>query len=76
MWKTLPITGTEITATTNSRYEDGANTAIIPAGFTVSGVESEQIIEDGLVIYLIPEGETVDWTNEISVATAQKTYAQ
>ena len=58
-------------------YEDtNGDTAVIPGGFTVSGLPEESTIEDGLVIYLIPEGETVDWTNPTSVANAQKTYDQ
>ncbi len=63
-------------ATANMKYSDGTKTAVIPKGFTVSGIPSEQTIEGGLVIYLIPEGETVDWTSSTSVATAQKTYDQ
>jgi len=57
-------------------YTSGSYTATIPAGFTVSGVASEQSIEDGLVIYLIPEGETVNWSDGAAVATAQQTYDQ
>ena len=58
-------------------YEDtNGDIAVIPGGFTVSGVPEESTIEDGLVIYLIPKGETVDWTNPTSVANAQKTYDQ
>ena len=58
-------------------YEDtNGDIAVIPGGFTVSGLPEESTIEDGLVIYLIPEGETVDWTNPTSVANAQKTYDQ
>ena len=58
-------------------YEDtNGDTAVIPGGFTVSGLPEESTIEDGLVIYLIPEGETVDWEDPTSVANAQKTYDQ
>jgi len=63
-------------ASIKSIYNDGTNTAIIPAGFTVSGVGTEKTINNGLVIYLIPEGTTVDWTNGEAVANAQKTYDQ
>ena len=44
-------------------YKEGNKTAIIPAGFTISGIDSERTIEGGLVIYLIPEGElkNVKW---------------
>ena len=65
------------TAEETEEYEDtNGDTAVIPGGFTVSGVPEESTIEDGLVIYLIPEGETVDWTNPTEVANAQMTYDQ
>ena len=58
-------------------YEDtNGDIAVIPGDFTVSGVPEESTIEDGLVIYLIPDGETVDWEDPTSVANAQKTYDQ
>ena len=58
-------------------YEDtNGDTAVIPGGFTVSGLPEESTIEDGLVIYLIPDGETVDWEDPTEVANAQKTYDQ
>ena len=64
-------------ADTTTEYEDtNGDTAVIPGGFTVSGLPEESTIEDGLVIYLIPEGETVDWEDPTSVANAQKTYDQ
>ena len=64
-------------ADTTTEYEDtNGDIAVIPGDFTVSGVPEESTIEDGLVIYLIPEGETVDWTNPTEVANAQKTYDQ
>ena len=64
-------------ADTTTEYEDtNGDKAVIPGDFTVSGVPEESTIEDGLVIYLIPEGETVDWEDPTSVANAQKTYDQ
>ena len=58
-------------------YEDtNGDIAVIPGGFTVSGLPEESTIEDGLVIYLIPDGETVDWTNPTEIENAQKTYDQ
>ena len=64
-------------ANTTTEYEDSnGDIAIIPGGFTVSGLPEESKIDDGLVIYLIPDGETVDWTNPTEVANAQKTYDQ
>ena len=56
-------------ATRNSKYVIDDKIAWIPKGFTVSGIEEEQTIEGGLVIYDIPEGTTVDWTNPDSVKT-------
>ena len=53
--------GTRVTESTE--YKVGDKTAIIPAGFTVSGIDSERTIDGGLVIYLIPEGDlkNVKW---------------
>ena len=53
----------------NTKYIRDGKTAWIPKGFTVSGIKSEQSIDNGLVIYDIPEGTTVDWTNPDSVKT-------
>ena len=50
--------GTRLTEPTE--YKEGNKTATIPAGFTVSGIDSERTIDGGLVIYLIPEGELKD----------------
>ena len=61
---------------TTGDYQDGGKTAKIPGGFTVSGVPSESTIDGGLVIYLIPERTTIDWTDETKVAEAQETYDQ
>ena len=52
-------------ATENSNY----NGVTIPKGFTVSGISTEQKVDNGLVIYDIPEGTTPDWTNPDSVKT-------
>ncbi len=63
----------------NLQYSDGqGGTAIIPKGFTVSGAKDEQIVKNGLVIYLIPEEEitSVDWTNEEGILEAQQSYDQ
>ena len=56
-------------ATEPSEYKSNNKTAVIPAGFTVSGISTEQSIDGGLVIYDIPKGTTVDWTNPDSVKT-------
>ena len=63
--KNLP--GTRVTE--NTKYIRNGKTAWIPKGFTVSGIKSEQSIDDGLVIYDIPEGTTPDWSNPDSVKT-------
>ena len=57
--KPLPEIKAGEKATTTSKYE----TAVIPAGFTVSGIKSETTIDGGLVIYDIPENEleNVKW---------------
>ena len=64
-------------ADSTEEYEDtNGDTAVIPGGFTVSGLAEESTVEEGLVIYIIPDGETVDWEDPTSVANAQKTYDQ
>ena len=65
----LPEIEAETRATEPSEYKSNNKTAVIPAGFTVSGISTEQSIDGGLVIYDIPEGTTVDWTNPDSVRT-------
>ena len=60
--------------TENTKYVSNGKTAWIPKGFTVSGIKSEQSIDNGLVIYDIPEGTTVDWTNPDSVKTAYNQF--
>ena len=50
--------GTRVTEPTE--YKEGNKTAIIPAGFTISGIDSERTIDGGLVIYLIPEEKLKD----------------
>ena len=49
--------------TETKEYTDGTKTAVIPGGFTVSGIRKETTIDEGLVIYLIPndEIENVKW---------------
>ena len=61
----LPDVEAGVRAETNSNYKG----ATIPKGFTVSGIKSEQSIDNGLVIYDIPEGTTPDWSNPDSVKT-------
>ena len=61
------LPGTRVTE--NTKYISNGKTAWIPKGFTVSGIKSEQSIDNGLVIYDIPEGTTPDWSNPDSVKT-------
>ena len=68
--KPLPNIEAGVRAETNSNYKG----ATIPKGFTVSGIKSEQTIEGGLVIYDIPEGTTIDWTNPDNVKTAYNQF--
>ena len=60
--------------TENTKYIRDGKTAWIPKGFTVSGIKSEQSINKGLVIYDIPEGTTVDWSNPDGVKTAYNQF--
>ena len=60
--------------TETKEYSDGTKTAWIPAGFTVSGIRGETAIDEGLVIYDIPAGEDIDWTNPDSVKTAYNQF--
>ena len=66
------LPGTRVTE--NTKYISNGKTAWIPKGFTVSGIKSEQSIDNGLVIYDIPEGTTPDWTNPDSVKTAYNQF--
>ena len=49
----------------NNYIDTNGDKATVPAGFTVSGIESEQKVSEGLVIYDIPEGVTPNWTEDI-----------
>ena len=57
--------GTVVSKTEKNNYKDSENNmATVPQGFTVSGIEEEQTISKGLVIYDIPKSEisNVDWS--------------
>ena len=49
--------GTKVEENKEYTIKGETRTAVIPGGFTVSGIDSERTIEDGLVIYLIPDDE-------------------
>ena len=81
--KPLPEIKAGEKATETSKYE----TAVIPAGFTVSGAGIEKTIDGGLVIYLIDkkddgtswteeEIKAIDWSNEETVADLRTKYDQ
>ena len=55
--------GEYVEKTEKNNYSDGIDKATIPQGFTVSGLQKEQTIANGLVIYDIPKDdvENVDW---------------
>ena len=67
--KPKPLSGIQpgqiVKETKKDNYVDAnSDIATIPAGFTVSGIKEEQNIDNGLVIYDIPENETVENWNE------------
>ena len=49
--------GTKVDENKEYAIKGETRTAVIPAGFTVSGIDSERTIDGGLVIYLIPDDE-------------------
>ena len=55
--------GTKVDKNKEYAIKGETRTAVIPAGFTVSGIDSERTIDGGLVIYLIPDDEieNVKW---------------
>ena len=55
--------GTKVDENKEYAIKGETRTAVIPGGFTVSGIDSERTIEEGLVIYLIPDDEleNVKW---------------
>lgn len=60
----------------NTKLTIDGKPVTIPGGATVSGVEGENTVDGGLVIYMVPKNETVNWSNEAEVEYAQKTYSQ
>ena len=75
------VPGKVVTETKKDNYVDSnGDKATVPAGFTVSKIEEEQKVLEGLVIYDIPESEiaNVDWTtkNEDGAYKVQTLYNQ
>ena len=71
--------------TPGERYDEDTDLTIgddkitIPGGSTISKIPGEyEDIDEGIVIYIIPEGETPDWTakDENGVYEVQKKYDQ
>ena len=71
--------------TPGKRYDQDTDLTIgdykitIPGGATISGIPGEyENIDEGVVIYIIPENETPDWTakDEKGVYEVQKNYDQ
>ena len=64
-------------ASNTDMYSDGTSLAVIPAGFTVSGMASESKVSSGLVIY---KGDLskADWTKGIDASgnDIKRTYNQ
>ena len=56
----------------NTRYSVNEKSCVIPNGFTISGKEGEYDIDTGLVIYNIPDGITIDWTDLAQTENARK----
>lgn len=64
---------------TETKITVDGKTVIVPGGATISGIEEETTIEGGLVAYIIPEGEKVDWTadgDENGILDVQEKYDQ
>ena len=59
----------QINAGERATFKSLYGSVVVPAGFTVSMIPSEQNVENGLVIYDIPEGENVNWDDVDSVQT-------
>lgn len=60
----------------NTKLTIDGKPVTIPGGATISGVPGENTVDGGLVIYMVPKNETVNWSNEAEVEYAQKTYSQ
>ena len=57
--------GERVESTSKNNYTDtNGDKATVPGGFTVSGIDGEQKVSEGLVIYDIPDGVTPNWTED------------
>ena len=64
--KSIVQPGVIVDSTLKNNYIDAnGDKATVPAGFTVSGIESEQKIANGLVIYDIPDGVIPNWSEDL-----------
>ena len=74
------------TSIAGKKYDDETDITVdgtpvtVPGGATISGIEEETTIDDGLVIYIIPEGEEVtDWeadSDNNGIIDVQEKYDQ
>ena len=82
VYSELPTVSAGKYAKVLSLYTDNdGNKAVVPQGWTVSGVPKENIIwgkDNGLVIYHIPEAEVIeiDWLDSEELEKLKRTYDQ
>lgn len=82
VYSELPTVSAGEYAEVLSVYTDNdGNQAVVPSGWTVSGVSKENTIwgkDVSVVIYCIPKEKVydIDWTNPDEVETLQRTYDQ
>ena len=66
----------ELLGVVEDYIEYAGKTAPIPGGYTVSQITTEDDVAEGLVIYEIPEGATVDWENQTITIEGSTTNLQ
>ncbi len=79
--KLPPVSAGEYAEVLSVYTDNDGNKAVVPQGWTVSGVPKENIIwgkDKGLVIYCIPEENVrgINWQNPDVVETLMRTYDQ
>ena len=66
----------ELLGVVEDYIEYAGKTAPIPEGYTASQITTEDSMAEGLVIYEIPEGATVDWENQTITIEGSTTNLQ
>ena len=66
----------ELLGVVEDYIEYAGKTAPIPEGYTASQITTEDDVAEGLVIYEIPEGATVDWENQTITIEGSTTNLQ